>query len=108
MEGEKQRNPFARVTLLFFAKSRELVGESSVDFEFELPPASQGQEEYNSSRLQLTGGELLDIVIGKYSALQPIRDNLIVAVNQEYIEGGDRLEIKGGEEIAIIPPISGG
>ena len=41
-------------------------------------------------------------------SLLPIRDSVIVAVNQEFIDKDQLLQLKSGDEVAIIPPISGG
>ena len=42
-------------------------------------------------------------------SLQPIAENIVLAVNQEYIDTGDiPLTFNTGDEVAVIPPISGG
>ena len=33
---------------------------------------------------------------------------MLLAVNQEYVSSEDSLELKEGDEVALIPPISGG
>jgi len=33
---------------------------------------------------------------------------LILAINEEYVDLDDRLTLKAGDEIALIPPLSGG
>ena len=43
-----------------------------------------------------------------FCSLGPIQDNFILAINQEYIDEEIELTLNGGEEIAVIPPISGG
>lgn len=41
--------------------------------------------------------------------LADVRNQVILAVRQEYVELGDQLLLlQSGDEIAIIPPISGG
>lgn len=41
--------------------------------------------------------------------LADVRNQVIFAVRQEYVELGDQLLLlQSGDEIAIIPPISGG
>jgi molybdopterin synthase sulfur carrier subunit len=78
-----------KVKVFFFAKSREIVGKSRMDLEIH-------EAETVSSmlrRLQSQFSELLDIQI-------------VVAVNNEYVEN-DR-ELHDGDEVAIIPPVSGG
>lgn len=40
--------------------------------------------------------------------LDPIKNTIKLALNENYIEWNDELTLKNGDEIAIIPPISGG
>jgi molybdopterin converting factor subunit 1 len=84
-----------QVNLLFFAKSRELVGEKQV-----LLSVSQG----------LTARAVLNHILQAYPSLEVIADNLLLAHNQEYLDLQDlqSLHFQPGDELAIIPPISGG
>ena len=41
-------------------------------------------------------------------SLSPLKGSVIVAVNQEYIDKEQVIHLKAGDEVAIIPPISGG
>ena len=42
-------------------------------------------------------------------SLQPITSSVVFAINEEYTEIGDlQLTLQDGDEVAIIPPISGG
>lgn len=81
------------VRVIFFAKSRELCGitESKIN----VPSRTTGQI-------------LLEKIVAYFPCLSVIRDNLLLSVNQEYLEQDSSVILKGGEEIAIIPPISGG
>ncbi|XP_017005295.2 molybdopterin synthase sulfur carrier subunit [Drosophila takahashii] len=81
------------VHVLFFAKSRELANtnRSKVDVPSEI-----------------TASELLDQLVARFG-LTSIRDNLILAHNESYIENlSERILFKEGDELAIIPPLSGG
>ncbi|KAK9703204.1 ThiS family [Popillia japonica] len=51
--------------------------------------------------------DLLEIIVKSYS-LEDIKNNVILAVNEEYSNTSERILLKTGDEIAIIPPISGG
>lgn len=85
--------PVVNVHVLFFAKSRELANtpRSTVDVPTEI-----------------TATELLDHLVSKFG-LTSIRDNLILAHNESYIDNlSDRILFKEGDELAIIPPLSGG
>nr|XP_023022505.1 molybdopterin synthase sulfur carrier subunit [Leptinotarsa decemlineata] len=79
------------IKILFFAKAREIVGKSS-DF-INITPS-------------LTYQELLDKIVSFYS-LEDIKDNLILSVNEEFCED-TTITLKAGDEIAVIPPLSGG
>lgn len=78
------------ISVLLFGIARDLTGHSSVS-------------------LPLTGGSSVGDLLGelhqRYPALTGIR-SLLVAVNGEYAETGHVLSHE--DEIAIIPPVSGG
>jgi molybdopterin converting factor subunit 1 len=82
-----------KVNVLYFAISREVVGKS--------------QEE-----LQLEDGatthKLLEQLLGAYPGLQSVMKACVFAVNQEYVAPSQALTLKDGDEVAIIPPLSGG
>lgn len=42
--------------------------------------------------------------------LEPIKNNLLLALNQEYIDLSDKavISLHPADEIAVIPPLSGG
>lgn len=85
------------VKLLFFAKSRELAGTSSRT-NFPLPGADS-----------LNGERVLGTICDHFPALRAIRNNVIIAVNEQYCEDlSVALAIREGDEIAVIPPIAGG
>eukprot|EP00959_Pyramimonas_sp_CCMP1952_P342603 7177815-Pyramimonas_sp.AAC.1 len=45
-------------------------------------------------------------VVNLFPTLGDIINNIVIAVNQEYLEG--TVTLKDGDEVAFIPPISGG
>lgn len=82
-----------RVKLLFFAKSRELAGLS--ECEIELPT-------------KIPYAELIEN-ISKTFNLQTLQKCFLIALNCDYIESStDLINLRTGDELAIIPPISGG
>lgn len=81
--------------LLFFAKARELVGRSETRLSV------------RSSDI-VTGEALKRTVLMAFPNLMPISASVIVALNQEYITDGDTVLLRENDEVAIIPPISGG
>lgn len=86
--------PTVKVNLLFFAKAKELTGQTSVELDF----ASE-----------LTLRDFIDKVILHYPSLRVLKDNLIIALNQNYVNNlNEILLLNEKDEIALIPPISGG
>jgi len=53
-----------------------------------------------------TVGALTDVVRGLYPRLAPPEVRIVVAVNAEYAD--DDLALSPGDEVCLIPPVSGG
>uniref|UniRef100_A0A1L8EGU2 Molybdopterin synthase sulfur carrier subunit n=2 Tax=Haematobia irritans TaxID=7368 RepID=A0A1L8EGU2_HAEIR len=83
------------IRILFFAKSRELSGVDEVS--------------YTLDSGSITSLELLNRISSLYN-LEAIKSHIVLAVNQSYcgIDPVEQLTLKEGDEIAIIPPLSGG
>jgi molybdopterin converting factor subunit 1 len=79
------------LTTRLFASFRETVGAGSVEVELGPKP---------------TVRELLGVLRRDYPRLGPALDCAMVAVNLEYVGPDYRLD--EGDEVAIIPPVSGG
>jgi molybdopterin converting factor subunit 1 len=82
-----------KVNVLYFAISREVVGKSQEELQIE-----DGA----------TTHQLLDKLLADYPGLQPVMKACVFAVNQEYVAPSQALALKDGDEVAIIPPLSGG
>jgi len=78
---------------LFFARSREITGVS--EKQYNIPQGTNTQQ-------------FVDILLADYSPLSEILKVSLLSVNLEYIDRGASVILKEGDEIAIIPPISGG
>lgn len=78
-----------KVKVFFFAQSREIVGRDRIEFEIQ-------EGEAISSLLRRLQSQFHDLL-----AMQ-----IMVAVNSEYVQNDH--ELHDGDEVAIIPPISGG
>ncbi|XP_015519719.1 molybdopterin synthase sulfur carrier subunit [Neodiprion pinetum] len=89
MDGESRDS---LVKILFFAKARELSG-------------------LKESRAKLPANisyqSLLDTIIEKFG-LESIRDSVILSLNEEYLAANGTLNLSDQDEIAVIPPLSGG
>jgi molybdopterin synthase sulfur carrier subunit len=77
------------IKLLYFAILRERLGK---------------QEEM----LEFSGsvGELRRLLVEREPHLADVLKTCLFAVNQEYV--GEDFILKGGETVAVIPPVSGG
>ncbi|KAK0679374.1 MOC2A synthase, partial [Pygoscelis papua] len=83
-----------QVSVLYFARSAELAGLRS---------------ETLSVPRQITSLQLWEEIVKVHPRLAVIRDQVVFAVQQEYVLLGDQLLVlQPGDEVAIIPPISGG
>ena len=82
------------ITILFFAKSRELVKK---------------EQDQLLVRSPISYSELKQLIIKAHPELTPIQNSFFLALNQGYIsEDLVSLELNSADTIAIIPPISGG
>jgi molybdopterin converting factor subunit 1 len=85
------------IKVLFFASAREAAGDvSSADLELDAGA--------DTASLRNRLAEL-------YPKLAPLvldEDNVTLALNEEYVAGGQVLPLKTGDTVALIPPISGG
>ena len=80
-----------KVVVRLFASYREKAGKAEV--ELELPQGA-------------TVGSLSEEVLRRYPTITGDGSRLVVAVNQEYADHGHVLS--DGDEVALIPPVSGG
>ncbi len=78
------------ISVLLFGIARDLTGQQTIT-------VSISQE----TRV----GDLLALIQQQYPALRGIR-SLLIAINGEYADPGQLLTT--GDEVAIIPPVSGG
>ncbi len=80
-----------KIRVLFFASCRDAVGHRSCDWEI-----SAG---YRVADLQRE-------LVAAYPQLGAVQQVLSIAVNSEY--AGKHTVLKAGDEVALIPPVSGG
>ena len=84
------------VRVLFFASARELAGVS--DAEFDLSSLEGGR----------TTSALRRAIAVQFPLTEELVQDVTLAVNQVYVSAGDDPELKEGDEVALIPPVSGG
>lgn len=80
-----------KVTVRYFASIREAVGQRAETRD--LPDRT-------------TAGELIDAIVNDHPAIDNLRRASRIMVNHEYA-GRDRI-LNDGDEVALIPPVSGG
>jgi len=81
------------VRILFFSLLRDITGAEEIERTFE-------------GRGSMTVQELLDTLYGEWPGLKKWDGKILVAADLDYI-GRDGV-IKGGQEVAIMPPVQGG
>jgi molybdopterin synthase catalytic subunit len=82
-----------RVRVLFFGAAREMVGHDEVLLDLR-PPARVASA--------------FEQVLERYPELRRFGRSLLFALNQEYaLEDAER-EVRAGDELAVVPPVSGG
>ncbi|XP_073289723.1 molybdopterin synthase sulfur carrier subunit isoform X1 [Primulina huaijiensis] len=90
-EEEEKGNNSVEIKVLFFARARDLTGVSEMQL-----AVSAGS----------TAHDCLNKLIVKYPSLEEIRSCMVLALNEEYTP--ESAVVKNRDELAIIPPISGG
>jgi len=80
-----------RIRVRLFAAYRERVGRS--ELEMDMPEGA-------------TAGDALRRLAQEYPALQGLLEATAIAVNREYVGLGR--DLKEGDEVALLPPVSGG
>ena len=83
------------ITVLFFARGRELAGVSEVMIDLKRAPDT---------------AQLIQYLLLEYPRLSEIMATAVLSLNQEYLDPdpGNVVPLKNGDEVAVIPPVSGG
>jgi len=80
-----------KITIRYFAGHRDIIGRS--EEQLELVPGA-------------TVGSLWELLVGRYPRLAGYSGRVLYAVNQEF--GTLATELHDGDEVAFVPPVSGG
>ncbi len=80
------------IRLLFFSVLRDIAGANEM--------------EYTLGKSPTTVADLLSELFSQYEGLSSWDTSLLVAVNCEYADRD--LEIRAGDEVALMPPVQGG
>jgi sulfur-carrier protein len=79
------------ITIRFFASVKDVAKISETNIELPITAVAD---------------DVLSYVVSKYPALKALRSYIRIAVNESYVASDFKL--RDGDEIAIIPPVSGG
>lgn len=80
-----------KIRIVGFAAAREAMGVAGAEVEL-----AEGA----------TVGAALDAAVARWPGLEAMRERLAVAVEMGYVEAG--YVLGDGDEVALIPPVSGG
>mmetsp|Transcript_9946 Transcript_9946/g.14935 ORF Transcript_9946/g.14935 Transcript_9946/m.14935 type:complete len:84 (+) Transcript_9946:32-283(+) len=82
-----------KIKVLFFASCQEVTGVDKVEMEAD-----------EKTRVC----DLVESVVKKYPKLEKMLGNMVLSVNLEYTDPKSKNQLKSTDEVAFIPPISGG
>jgi molybdopterin converting factor subunit 1 len=80
-----------KLRIRLFASFREAVGSGTLTW---------------NAPADATVADVVAALRAAYPRLGPAADKAMLAVNQEYVDGA--LRLRDGDELALIPPVSGG
>lgn len=81
------------ISVLFFARGRELAGLSETHVDLQDAPNT---------------AQLIKHLLEKFPRLTEIMATTVLSLNQEYLDPSQVVPLKGGDEVGVIPPVSGG
>ncbi|XP_029371579.1 molybdopterin synthase sulfur carrier subunit, partial [Echeneis naucrates] len=83
-----------QVCVLYFAKSVELTGV---------------KQEIVAVPTPISSRDLWSLLLQRHPRLLELQDQVVLAVRQQYVAIGDHIVTVGdGDEVAVVPPLSGG
>ncbi len=106
------------VRVLYFARSREIIGRSQEDVPLDAIRAlaqskADGGDEVSATATAATAAaptvsQLLAYLVHHHPSLQSLVECTLLALNQEFIQPTWIVSLADGDEVAFIQPISGG
>lgn len=80
------------VNIFFFAGAKDIVGKNRVSYKANTP---------------IKYSDLVKEIITNFK-LEALGDTLILAINEDYCDPETVLDLRSQDDIAVIPPLSGG
>lgn len=80
------------VNVIFFAGAKDIVGKHRASLKVTTP---------------ITYADLVKEIISNFK-LEALGDTLILAINEDYCDPQKTLDLRAQDDIAVIPPLSGG
>lgn len=86
-----------RVTIRFFSVFRDIVNSSEITLDYPL-------------HTEMSLKKLMDDILGRYPRLKMLFNEIepLILINGTIASGVENVSIKDGDEVAIVPPLSGG
>ncbi|KAK0606321.1 hypothetical protein LWI29_036533 [Acer saccharum] len=88
---EENKGPSVQIKVLFFARARDLTGLTELPLELSSGSTTQ---------------DCLNKLVARFPSLEEILGSMVLALNEEYTN--ESVIIQDKDELALIPPISGG
>ncbi|KAF8927662.1 Molybdopterin synthase sulfur carrier subunit [Dissophora ornata] len=83
----------SQFTVLYFASAKDASKTDSDKFEW-----SEG----------ITAQKLTQLLVNQHPSLEPVLKTSMFAINMEYMDQDEPWTVQPRDEVAIIPPVSGG
>jgi len=81
----------SEVLVKFFASARDIVGKKDIEMEIE-----------KNCKVE----DIMESIFEEYPELKDMKDQLLISVNKDRTDKNEIL--KDGDEIAVMPPVTGG
>jgi len=99
------------ITALYFAAASTATGLTTERVALPLPPSEPAtEEEFDRVTKGFPLVKLADLLSDRHpsTGLDKVLKNSSWAVNEEMVDEPEKVYLKGGEEVAVICPVSGG
>ena len=96
------------VSVLYFAASRDATGTSRETVELRGGGGATGGGGAGAAHPPPTTDTLLSLLVARHPALEAVLRSCVLALNLDYVSRGEGVPLRDGDEVAVVPPLSGG